>query len=221
MNTNLLNYYAQRAMHYDEIYQHPSCQKELADINLQLQQLLKDKKVLEVACGTGYWTERYAACASQVVATDVSDDMLAIAKTKQVHENSMAKQVSYQLADAFALPKGDFNACFAGCWWSHLKRSEQSTFLTGLQTTCGTGALLVLFDNCNVEGEHGLDNPPIARTDVEGNTYQIRQLRDGSRHEIIKNFPSDSTLRKKFALHAQNIRIVRGTYYWMLSCILR
>lgn len=221
MNTNLLNYYARRARHYDEIYQHPSRQKELADLSLHVQQLLKDKKVLEVACGTGYWTERYAARASQVVATDLSDDMLAIAKAKQVHENSMAKNASYQLADAFALPKGDFNACLAGGWWSHLKRSEQSTFLTGLQTTCGAGTVLVLVDNCFVEGENGIDNPPIARTDLEGNTYQIRYLQDGSRHEIIKNFPSDSTLRKKFALHAQNIRIVRSTYYWMLSCILR
>jgi len=217
MKTNLQNYYAQRAAHYDEIYQRPKCQTELAGVTLQLQQLLKDKKVLEVACGTGYWTERYAAYASEVLATDVSNEVLAIARAKQGHEHSAAKQVSYQLADAFALPNGDFNACVAGCWWSHIKRSEQSTFLAGVQTTCGSGAVFVMFDNCYVEGE----STPIARTDVEGNTYQIRQLPDGSRHEIIKNFPTDSTLRKKLALHAQNIRIVRGTYYWMLSCILR
>jgi len=215
MNTNLLNYYAQRAAHYEEIYLHPERQTELADIALQLQHLLKDKTVLEVACGTGYWTERYAAQAKQVLATDISGDMLAIATAKQADE-----KVSYQLADAFALSqfaKTDFNACVAGCWWSHVKRSEQSTFLTGIRNVCGSGAVLVMFDNGYVEGK----STPIARTDSEGNTYQIRRLPDDSRHEILKNFPSDSTLRKKLAQHAQNIRIVRGTYYWMLSAVLR
>lgn len=215
MNINLQTYYAQRAAHYEEIYQYPERQTELAEITLQLQHLLKDKTVLEVACGTGYWTERYAAQARQVLAIDISDAMLAVAKAKQENE-----KVSYQLADAFALSQfaqTGFNACVAGFWWSHVKRSEQSAFLTGIRNVCGSGAVLVMFDNCYVEGQ----STPIARTDSEGNTYQIRRLPDDSRHEILKNFPSDSTLRKKLAQHAQNIRIARGTYYWTLSCVLR
>ena len=59
------------------------------------------------------------------------------------------------------------------------------------------------------------------RTDSEGNTYQIRRLPDGSRHEVIKNFPTDSTMRKKLAQHARDIRIVRGQYFWILTCVLR
>ncbi|PRC92837.1 class I SAM-dependent methyltransferase [Solimicrobium silvestre] len=213
MNTNLHNYYAQRAAHYEEIYQFPERQTELIGIATQLQHLLKDKKVLEVACGTGYWTELYAAIASQVVATDVNAEMLAIARAKQMP----AERVSFQEADAFALPDGDFNACVAGFWWSHVKRSEQSAFLEGLQKTCGSGSVFVMFDNCYVEGS----STPIARTDMEGNTYQIRRLPDDSRHEVIKNFPTDSTLRKKLTQHARDIRVVRGTYYWMLTGVLR
>lgn len=214
MNTNLQDYYARRAADYEDTYLRPECQMELADITMQLQHLLKNKKVVEVACGTGYWTERYAAHAGQILATDNCENMLAIAKAK---EHLESKQVTYQLADAYALPAGDFDACVAGFWWSHVKRADQSTFLTGIQNTCGAGAVLVMFDNCYVEGQ----STSIARTDLEGNTYQIRRLPDDSRHEIIKNFPTDSTLRKKLSQHARNIRIVRGTYYWMLSCILR
>jgi len=213
MNTNLLEYYDQRATHYEDIYRAPGRQAELNTLAEQLQQLTQQKNVLEVACGTGYWTERYVEAASHVVATDVSDIMLELARAKPL----LNGRVDFRRADAFDLPKGDFNACVAGFWWSHVKRSEQTAFLDGVQAACGTGALLVMFDNCYVEG----DSTPIARTDLEGNTYQIRRLPDGSRHEVIKNYPTDSTLRKKITHHARDIRIIRNTTFWILTCVLR
>lgn len=221
MNTNLQSYYTQRAKYYEEIYQYPERQTELADLTLQLQHWLKNKNVLEVACGTGYWTERYAEKANRVLATDINVDMLAIAKAKQFSKNSDANRVSFQVADAFALPEGEFNVCVAGFWWSHVKRSAQSLFLTGLKNASGSGTVLVMFDNCYVEEGDKVPDTPIARTDLEGNTYQIHHLPDGSRHEILKNFPTDSALRKKISPHARDIRIVRNKYYWMLTCVLR
>jgi len=169
--------------------------------------------VLEVACGTGYWTERYVSLAGSVLATDNNPDMLHLAQAK----SALAGRVQFQQAEASDLPAGDFNAGLAGFLWSHLKRSEQSPFLESLQKACGSGALLIMFDNCYVEG----DSTPIARTDSEGNTYQIRRLPDGSRHEVIKNFPTDSTLRKKMTGYARDIRIVRNQHFWMLTCVLR
>ncbi|MCD6027725.1 MAG: class SAM-dependent methyltransferase [Solimicrobium sp.] len=217
MNTNLQNYYIHCAEHYEEMYQRPESQTELAGIAKQLQHLLKNRKVLEVACGTGYWTELYATKANQVLATDSCAAMLAIAKAKQASDRSGTKKIDYQLADAFTEHNGPFDACVAGFWWSHIKRSEQSVFLHTIQKICGSGTVLVIFDQCYVEGT----STPIARTDSGGNTYQIRRLPDESRHEMIVNFPTDSTLRKKLAEYAQNIRIVRGTYYWLLTCVLR
>jgi len=213
MNTNQNQYYSQRAAHYEDIYQRPERQTDLQELGAQLQNLLAGKNVLEVACGTGYWTERYANAARSVLATDNNGDMLQLAQAK----NALTECVQFQLADALDLPKGDFNASLAGFLWSHLKRSEQSPFLESLQRACGSGALLVMFDNCYQEG----DSTPIARTDLEGNTYQIRRLPDGSRHEVIKNYPTDSTLRKKMTGYARDIRIVRNQHFWMLTCVLR
>ncbi len=214
MNTNLQNYYTQRLGDYETIYQNPERQPELIAIAAHLQQAMKDKNVLEIACGTGYWTERYAAAANSVQATDASEEMLATLQAKAFPAKARVRCLK---ADAFALPDGDFNACVAGFWWSHMKRSEQAVFLEGLQQKCGSGTVFVMFDNTYVEGE----STPIARTDAEGNTYQIRRLPDGSRHEIIKNFPADSALRKKLSSYVRDIRITRGAYYWTLTCILR
>jgi len=213
MNTNLFDYYDQRAAHYEDIYRIPERQAELSQLAAQLQQLTENKNVLEVACGTGYWIERYVDSASHVLATDASGVMLELAQAKPL----LKGRVDFQRADAFDLPKGDFNVCVAGFWWSHVKRQEQSAFLDGVQAACGSGTLLVMFDNCNVDG----DSTPIARTDLDGNTYQIRRLPDGSRHEVIKNYPTDSTLRKKLTQHARDIRIIRNTTFWILTCVLR
>lgn len=213
MNTNLQEYYAERAPHYEDIYQRPERQAEQLELAVQLQSWLAEKNVLEVGCGTGYWTERYASVAASVVATDINQVMLDLAAKKPALNGA----VELKLADAFNLPAGDFDTCVAGFWWSHVKRSEQSAFLEGVQKACGSGAMLVLFDNCQVEGE----SLPIARTDLEGNTYQIRRLPDGSRHEVLKNFPTDSALRKKLTSYSRDIRIIRKHYFWMLTCVMR
>ena len=77
----------------------------------------------------------------------------------------------------------------------------------------GKDGLLVMIDNTYVEGS----NTPIARTDLDGNTYQIRRLDNGERYEVLKNFPTDSTLRKKLGTVLRDIRVLRLEYYWMLS----
>ena len=69
---------------------------------------------------------------------------------------------------------------------------------------------MIFFDNQYVEGS----NLPVIRTDDEGNTYQERALPDGSRHEVLKNFPSDDELRAAVGMTAS---IRRFDYFWYLE----
>ncbi len=196
VHTDLPSYYAQRAATYEEIYARPERQADLATLHQRLRSLFAARRVLEIACGTGYWTADLADTAAHVLATDINPEMFA-------------------LADAFAPDafSDERDACFAGFWWSHVARSRQDAFLTGLKNILTPQAQLVLIDNAYVEGS----STPIARTDAEGNTYQIRRLPDGSRHEVLKNFPTDSTLRKRLGGHLKEIRIERLAHYWLLS----
>ena len=52
------NYYRDRAQEYEQIYyrDNPERRQEIADEVARLQKLVAGKKVLELACGTGYWT---------------------------------------------------------------------------------------------------------------------------------------------------------------------
>ena len=210
VHTDLQAYYAQRAATYDEIYARPERHADLVHLQQRVGELLAGQKVLELACGTGYWTETAAASATHVLATDINPAMLEIARVRDL----AADKVAFATADAYAPPQAtDCTACLAAFWWSHVARSRQAAFLGSLRTALHAQAQLILIDNVYVEG----GSTPIARTDAEGNTYQIRRLPDGERHEVLKNFPTDSNLRKRLADHLKDIRIERLEYFWLLS----
>jgi cyclopropane fatty-acyl-phospholipid synthase-like methyltransferase len=213
-STDLAAYYAKRAGVFEQVYEKPERQADLAVLRQRLAEVLAGHRVLELACGTGYWTQYYASSAASVLATDVNPEMIALAQAKGLDAN----KVTWKLADAFDLQvTGSFSACFAGFWWSHVMREDQEDFLQDLRQKLGKDTLLVLMDNVYVEGS----STTIARTDLQGNTFQIRTLPDGGRYEVLKNFPTDSALRKKLAAATKEIRILRLEHYWMLTCRLK
>ena len=204
-------YYAKSASGIDRAYDKPERQDDLARMRAHVASALRGHTVLELACGAGYWTRVIAETADAVVATDINAEMIALAQLRGLP----ADKVQFRVADAFDLPAdiGDFTAVFIGFWWSHVRRDEQERFLAQLRSKVGKDVMLVLVDDVYVEGS----SDTVARTDLEGNTYQIRTAPDGERYEIPKNYPSDSALRKKLAGAVREIKIVRGEYYWMLT----
>ena len=209
-----VQFYAKSAAHHDQVYDQPERQHDLADMRRHVAEALRGHVVLELACGTGYWTEVIAASAESVVATDINAEMIALAKLRALPFD----KVQLRVANAYDLPDdiGSYTAIFIGLWWSHVKRERQEKFLAHLRARVGD-VVLVLLDDAYVEGSSGT----VARTDLEGNTYQISVTADGERYEIPKTYPSDSALRKKMASMVREIKIVRLEYYWMLTCRLK
>jgi protein-L-isoaspartate O-methyltransferase len=207
-------FYAKSASNHDRVYDKPERQHDLAAMRTHVAEALRGHVVLELACGTGYWTSVVAASADSVVAIDINPEMIALAKLRALP----ADKVQFRVADAYNLPDdlGSFTAVFIGFWWSHVKREQQEKFLAHLRSKVGD-VVLVLLDDVYVEGS----SETVARTDLEGNTYYIGVAPDGERYEIPKTYPSDSSLRKKLASSVREIKIVRLEYYWMLTCRLK
>ena len=208
--SDLLAYYSARAREYEAIYDKPERQPDLQRLAFLLKERLQDRRVLEVACGTGYWTERFASAAQRVFACDRSPEVLEIARSKSLPED----RVQFAEADAYQLPEPPFScdAAVAGFWWSHIPKTRQLEFLTGLHARLEPGAEVIFFDSRFVSGS----NTPIHRADGDGNTYQLRTLRDGSTHEVLKNFPSREELRSAVVALAQDIEVVELTYFWWM-----
>jgi len=74
--------------------------------------------VLELGCGAGYFTRELARSGAEVVAIDVSPELLEIAKA-----NCSAPNVQYQLQNAYALsyPEGVFDSVVGSSVLHHLE----------------------------------------------------------------------------------------------------
>jgi len=204
----LAAYYAARTGEYDRIYLKPERQADLATLREVVSRFAAGRHVLEVACGTGYWTEVMAPAASSLTATDLVPDVLALARGR-----ALPPHVRLLEADAFDLTDvpGRFDAALAGFWCSHLTREAMQTFLAGLHGRLGTGARVLLLDNRYVPGS----STPIARTDADGNTWQRRRLDDGREFEILKNHPSPAEVERRIVeAGGASVRIVELEYYW-------
>jgi demethylmenaquinone methyltransferase/2-methoxy-6-polyprenyl-1,4-benzoquinol methylase len=207
----LEKYYARRAAEYEKIFDKPERQADLARMRKDIPALFKGRRVLEIACGTGYWTPLIAEQAESVLATDFNEEPLAIARAKAYRKAN----VRFERADAYALTAWPqkFSACYAGFWWSHVPLGRIDSFLQGLAAALESGAPVAFMDNRYVEGS----STPIARRDDDGNTYQIRRLADGSSHEVLKNFPTAQELRARLGRFGAPVDYTEYEYYWVAT----
>ncbi len=209
--SELLTYYSRRAAEYERIYHKPERQDDLARLRDHLRSVLAGRRVLEVACGTGYWTAAIADAVQSIVATDASEEVLEIARAKPLG----AACATFVRADAWSASglRGDFDAGLAAFWWSHIPGRRLAEFLKEFHSALNPGAHVVFADNRFVCGS----STPISRTDEDGNTYQARPLDDGSVHEVLKNFPTREELLALVAPFTANARVVEFEYFWCLS----
>ena len=203
------SYYAARAPEYDRVYAKPERQADLRLIERWLPEVFRGRTVLEVACGTGYWTRFIATEAAAILAVDSAPETIRIAEQRVPPD-----KVEFVVGDAYALPDSgrSFSAGFAGFWYSHVPGSRVREFLRGFHARLEPGAKVVLLDNRFVEGS----STPIGERDAEGNTYQTRRLDDGTSHRVIKNFTNEHELRSATEGLGSDFRYSARRHYWAL-----
>ncbi len=130
MNTNLVEYYRLRALEYEAVYQKPERRNDLQTVGDRLKDVFAGLDVLEVACGTGYWTQRIAETANSVAASDINEEVLAVAKAK-----SYGCPVTFGREDLYRpaanMPPA-FDGLFGGFIWSHIPREQLKKVLESL-----------------------------------------------------------------------------------------
>ncbi len=220
MGSNIVDgmaaYYARRAAVYERVYLKPERQADLRALEAALPALFEGRDVLEIACGTGWWTPHAARDAASWLATDLNPATMAIAQAKP-----LPACVRFATVDAYTLDApelaGPYTAAFAGCWWSHVPLQRLPGWLALVHRRLAPGARVVFLDNSYVQ----TSSTPISRTDAAGNTYQQRTLDDGSVHEVLKNFPTREQALALLGPRAHDARWTEHTHYWLLSYALR
>jgi SAM-dependent methyltransferase len=212
---HLEKYYSKRAAEYEQVYEKPERQRELEWLRRRVPEIYRGRTVLEVACGTGYWTQHIAQAAKRVYAGDINESVLEIAREKPIPPG----KATFFKADAVTLenvPPG-CNAAFAGFWWSHVKKSEIAQFVSNLAARLEPGSVVGILDNQFAEWS----SSPLTRTDAEGNTYQMRKLANGEEFEVLKNFPTAAELADAVRPVAREAHLEALTYYWLMVFTLK
>jgi SAM-dependent methyltransferase len=209
----LRRYYDERADVYDDMYlrRDPAWRKNLEVLADEMAKTVKGRSVLEVACGTGFWTEIAAKTAEHVVAVDASEKMLAIARKRK----RRSVNVEYIHGDAYSLGEisGRFDAGLANFWFSHVPKSRINEFLSNFHKKLERPAIAFMADN---RYNRGIGGRLIIKSGVE-DTFKLRETADGSKHEVLKNYYDRDTLELLFSPRAAGLEIQETKYFWWVK----
>jgi len=135
------DYYRRRAGEYD-VTAYGDVVAARARIARLVAEMQPTGTVLEIACGTGLWTEALAGLAETVTAIDVAPEAVAIARDR-VRSNS----VRFEVADVFSWKTAArFDVIFFSAWLSHVPMSRFEQFWQLLRGLLAEGGRVLFID---------------------------------------------------------------------------
>jgi SAM-dependent methyltransferase len=184
------SYYQARAPEYDEWWQRRGrfdrgneelfeWQRQVAVVDEALTGFGATGSVLELAGGTGWWTERLARTADSLTVVDSSPEVLALN-----HARVGRSDVNYVVADLFDWqPDFHYDAVFFSFWLSHVPRSRFREFWLLLHSCLVSSGRAFLIDNRN-DSRPGtpVKDPFVIKYDTD---LHVRRLSDGSEHRVV------------------------------------
>lgn len=161
--------------------------------------------VLELACGSGTWTEHLAPTATSLTAVDGAPEMLALAR----HRVGSTDTIRFVEADLFSWePDQQYDAVFFGFWISHVPEDQFEPFWSMVAAALRPDGQVFFFDDSHrttaelIEGDHS----PIVE----------RRLNDGTAFRVIKIPYQPDELEQRLRRLGWDITVTGtpGPFYW-------
>lgn len=213
-----IRYYQARANEYDEWFfrkgrwDHGQTLNErwfnqVEQVRTALQGFHPAGRVLEIACGTGLWTEYLVRAADHVTALDASPEVIAINR-----ERVQSPRVHYVQADIFAWePDEYFDVVFFGFWLSHVPPELFEPFWDLVHRALKPDGRVFFVDS-------GYDPTSTARDHTLGGTQMTmmnRRLNDGRDFRIVKIYYQPEDLTRKLAGMGWDFHISQTASYFI------
>jgi SAM-dependent methyltransferase len=215
-----LEYYRARSAEYDEWWLREGRYDRGAALNAQwfeeaavvsaaLGAFRPAGRVLELACGTGIWSEQLLPFASKLTLIDGSPEMLKIAA-----ERVRAPEVRLVEADLFQWrPPERFDVVFFGFWLSHVPPERFAGFwqLVGRCLAPGGRVFFVdsRYDPTSTALDHHLPAPEA--------TVTRRRLNDGREYRIVKVFYDPAELTGRLSRLGWDFEIRQTEHYFLYA----
>ena len=143
--------------------------------------------VLELACGTGLFTELLVPLARRVTAVDSSPEALALNR-----QRLPGAAVEYVEADVLSwpMPPGQFDSVVFTYWLSHVPDTALDAFWTRVRAALRPGGRVLLVDSAPLGG---------VGTAPRGSQAERRRLSDGREFSVVKRYWAPDELRRDLA----------------------
>ena len=193
-------YYQARAAEYDEWflrqgrYDRGEAHRalwfgEVATVEAALADAAPGGDVLELASGTGLWTQWLAATATRLTAVDASPEVIAINRARV-----RAPHVQYVEADLFAwVPSAAYDFVFFSFWLSHVPHERFETFWTMVRRALKPSGTVFFVDSLAAPDAIARDQ------NLETDGIVERRLNDGRTFRIVKIFYEPTGLGARLA----------------------
>jgi SAM-dependent methyltransferase len=182
---------------------------EVAEVRRALAEIAPAGRVLELACGTGLWTQTLAQTAERVTAVDSSPEALALNR-----ERLRDPRVEYVAADLFAWrPLTTYDMVFFSFWLSHVPPDRFGAFWELVRSCLAPGGRVFFLDSLRDPTSTARDHhlPDAYAMDVT----LTRRLNDGREFSIVKVFYQPAALEDALKAHGWEV-CVRATERYFL-----
>ena len=209
-----VEYYRQRAPEYDDWFhqrgrydegegRRREWRAENTHADAVLRALGPVDAALELAAGTGLWSERLLRQARRLTLVDASPEALELALRRLRHD----PRVSVEVADLFAYRPARRHDLVAFTFWlSHVPPARLPGFFALLRRSLRPNGVLFAIDQRAARGKQ-----------TAANHLQERSLDDGRSFRIVKIYYGQRELESLFAEHGFQIQVTLTPTLWIAT----
>ncbi len=169
---------------------------------------LRGADVLELASGTGIWTEELVAQGARVTAVDAAPEMLAALRER------LGDAVEVRGADLFAYaPERPVDAVVSCFFMSHVPDERFGAFAALVAGALRPGGAYFLCDSLRTPSSTAADH---ALPEGDDPTM-LRRLDDGRTYRIVKRFRTDAELASALRGAGLDVEVRRTPTYFQVA----
>jgi demethylmenaquinone methyltransferase/2-methoxy-6-polyprenyl-1,4-benzoquinol methylase len=216
--TEQIEYYRARSNEYDEWFfrqgrynRGPELNQlwfnEIEALRREVDSFKPADDILELACGTGIWTQFLLRYSDRITAVDASPEVIAVNK-----ERTKSPKVRYIEADLFNWqPDNKYDVVFFAFWLSHVPPERFASFWRSVEKALKPqGRVFFIdsrFEQTSTAKNHVLEN--------HQDTVIKRRLNDGREFNIVKVFYETKELEDKVQDAGWNITVESTPQYFL------
>jgi len=169
---------------------------EVAHVRQALEAFCAAGNVLELAGGTGLWTQELVGFAKALTVVDSSGETLAINRCRAGEANARAIPLRYIEADLFDWsPDTKYDVVFFSFWLSHVPVEKFEEFWRLVRNCLAPGGRVFLVDSLYTEDSTAANH----KLEGAASTMVLRKLNDGQTFRVVKVFYDPEQLEDSLA----------------------